>query len=53
MEFDDALPVADQVTVGVIWAEPVCETRQEPRHVQNLAMGAAHCEKAVAVGKNA
>ena len=50
--FDDALPVPDQVTVGVVWAEPISEAGQEPRHVQNLAMGAAHCEKAIAVGKN-
>jgi hypothetical protein len=37
---------------GVIWAEPISEPSQEPSHVQNLAMSAAHCEKTIAVGKN-
>ena len=50
--FDDSLRVPDQVAVDVLRTEPIDQATQQSRHVQDLAMGAAHGEKAVPFRKD-
>src|SRR5580704_57545 len=49
--FDDPLRVPDHIAVRLIWVQAIRQARQEPRQMTNLAMCAAHREKAIAVGE--
>src|SRR5579875_4075190 len=51
--FDNPLCIPDQIPVGLRWAEPLRETRQEPCQMKDFAVGAAHGAKAMIVRKKA
>ena len=48
---DDALGVADEVSIGVSGGETIRHARQQPGLMDDLAVRPAHCPEAVPVGQ--